>query len=108
MTSDPEIVLFMTKVGAQGIGVNNYLKSAGKATDNVAVFVADCDEEGRSMVDASTDSLASVLRGEIGYGTYQREEGVMDLIVRYQEGELEKGYTTGEGIYCYNIWLAGS
>lgn len=102
MTSDPEIFLFMTKVGAQGIGVNNYLKSAGKATDSVAVFVADCDEEGRSMVDASTDSSASVLRGEIGYGTYPREEGVMDLIVRYQEGELEEGYTTGEGIYCYN------
>lgn len=102
MTSDSEIVLFMTKVGSQGIGVNNYLQSAGKATDSVAVFAADCDEEGRTMVDASTDSSASVLRGEIGYGTYQREEGVMDLIIRYLEGELEEGYTTGEGIYCYN------
>lgn len=102
MTSDPEIVLFMTKTGSQGIGVNNYLQSAGKASDSVAVFSADCDEEGRSMVDASADSSASVLRGEIGYGTYERQEGVMDLIIQLVKGELEEGHVTGEGIYCYN------
>lgn len=102
LTSNPDIVLFMTKTGSQGIGVNNYLQSIGKASDSVAVFAADCDEEGRSMVDASTDSSASVLRGEIGYGSYHREEGVMDLIFRLVKGELEEGYVTGEGIFCYD------
>ena len=102
LTADPEIVLFMTKTGSQGIGVNNYLQSAGLASDNVCVISADCDEEGRTMVDASVDSSASVLRGEIGYGTYQREEGVMDLILQLVKGEVEEGLITGEGIFCYN------
>lgn len=102
LTSDPEIVLFMTKVGSQGIGVNNYLQSVGLASDSVAVIAADCDEEGRSMVDAAVDSSASVLRGEIGYGTYQRQDGMMDLILQLVKGEIEEGYATGEGIYCYN------
>ena len=102
LTSDPDITLFITKTGSQGIGVNNYLQSAGLAGDSYGVFSSDCDEEGRAMVDASVDSSASVLRGLIGYGTYNRQEGMMDLVFKLLKGEIEEGLVTSEGIYCYN------
>ena len=54
------------------------------------------------MVDASVDSSASVLRGLIGYGTYNRQEGMMDLVFKLLKGEIEEGLVTSEGIYCYN------